>query len=333
MEIIKSSLLSFQYALNLLLPFASPGTSLAQDVFRSIVLCSILYLALRYFRQRADESSLQEGNTVSPQYQSEDLVEADDEDLEEVGELGPATRENDLPLNWVENRGDVNFDPVNDPGTVPADPQRGLLHPAQEPRINARAREIGKKKAASLARRDQRRAYHEFVRSQGEAQRAREREVEEALQSEILEERRRRAEFARQLERKKLIEREERRGEEKRLVEEEFTRRKMALEIVRETLSSKSWIDIHQVTDAVGGGVSDEWLVKLLRAEGLVGRDSQSASVTMITERGFVVRVNEHAIREVCRRAAEDDYQDLASGQLSWRLLGGLLDDVIQSAG
>jgi len=85
-------------------------------------------------------------------------------------------------------------------------------------------RVVGAKKAKSLARRDQRRSYNEFMRQQGNLQRARERRLEEVEREEQRGVREERERVEREIEERKERERRERRereeGERRREVED-----------------------------------------------------------------------------------------------------------------
>ncbi|KAK5011917.1 hypothetical protein LTR39_004403, partial [Cryomyces antarcticus] len=225
MDVLRSILRS----LNRLLPFATAGTPLVQDLLHTLALCTLLYYAPELQRRFEQSRGIQE------QLQAEDFDPVNDEDsTAHANDTEPLTPDDGAePHNEAFNREEPT--PTHEP-LVPADSEDAVAAgaeaeaeafppgpanhaPAHRPDSSARA--IGAKKAKSLARKDQRRAYHEFMRSQGEAQRAQEAVDAEEREAAIYEEKRRRAVAEQALEAERRREREARREAEREEREEE----------------------------------------------------------------------------------------------------------------
>nr|POF24040.1 hypothetical protein CFP56_54976 [Quercus suber]POF24054.1 hypothetical protein CFP56_54990 [Quercus suber] len=162
--------------LNRLLPFATPGTPLLQDLVHLAAVCAILYF----------------GPQLQERFRLRQAENANDVVVEEVHapQQLPVGRQGFPPVAHVEDEqqdeaesddgDDDGDDDLNERDDAPPgneDPRipEGQAGPVQNPNLPT-VRDVGAKKAKSMARRDQRRAYHEFQRSQGEAQRARDAE-------------------------------------------------------------------------------------------------------------------------------------------------------------
>ncbi|KAI9783048.1 MAG: hypothetical protein M1839_004217 [Geoglossum umbratile] len=328
---ISQSIQHIQRILNRLLPFATPGTPLVQDILHSIVLASVIYFAPRIL-ERQLERDVQTGGIPSPQDEGEALGnEVIDAGQRHEGNGAEAEGPEDLEDHEdFQNHGrlDANIDDAaNPPLQWPQD------HP-QEPTTSTtpRTRNVGKKKAKSLARRDQNRAYHEFMRQQGEAQRARDREIEASLEAELFEEKRRRALIEQELEEKRRIEREARREEERRRREEDILRREKAIEMVRAELQASGFIKITDVIKAVGGDIDSAWVEHLIQAEEILGLTSTTSdptadSLTFITSTGYITHITNANMQEAYQRAyitsaASDD-------KVGFSELGRILEDDI----
>lgn len=300
--------------LNRLLPFATPGTPLLQDLLHLGVICAALYFAPQiqeHFRQVQDEDVQEqppfpaavddhpeaEQNNAAPDMIAQEANPADD---------GPAP-----PLQ-----------PQNDD-----DPEPGPANPARAPQPH---RNVGAKKAKALARKDQRRAYNEFQRSQGEAQRAR--DAEGAAEREAVQaaERERRKVAEAELEAKKTKEREKKREVERKQREEEMARREAAVEIVRRDLDERRVSNVFDVARRVGGDADDVWLEKILNAAGVLGK-GQDGSFTMATSVGWVVRVRGSDMARAYALASERGKRS-EDGEISHEEMGRCLEVVLKEA-
>ncbi|KAF9639146.1 hypothetical protein BFW01_g10043 [Lasiodiplodia theobromae] len=337
-----------QSLLNRLLPFTRPGTPLLQDLVHTVALCAFLYFAPVIFENRslgsqqqrplADDATATDNgqhednqhirpaadrNAAAPalpndgaeQFEDGDFIDDDDD-----AELAAEEEEAFAAIEAARAVGDAPPQPGADPAAAAA--------AAQHRRAAAAAtRQVGAKKARSLARRDQRRAYHEFVRTQAEAQRAREREGAEEREAELFEEKRRRAVAEAAVEERARREREERRERERRAREEEGRVQREALKVVREGLEGRGAVGVEEVLRRVGrraGGEGEdgdggrEWLERLLRADGVVGR----------TAGGWVVRVRESDMQDAWRRAAAQVKSD---AKITFADLGEALEELLRN--
>nr|POE93109.1 hypothetical protein CFP56_75564 [Quercus suber] len=161
---------AFIKILNRLLPFATPGTPLLQDLVHLAAVCAVLYfgpqIQERLRRPRVGET----GDAHAPPQG----LPAEHAGVANVGDALPAhggaeqveREEDDGDGSDDDDDGDVDeFEGPGD-GALDEEDQRNpaaQAGPAQNPNLPA-ARDVGAKKAKSIARRDQRRAYHEFQR-------------------------------------------------------------------------------------------------------------------------------------------------------------------------
>lgn len=315
---------------NRLLPFATPGTPLIQDVIHLGVLCVLLYFApqIQEYLQRRNE-----GQNANPQ------PVANEEHAVEGGYDG-GVFEGQEPRN-VENEDDDESDQdpepgANDPdfrafqrdqineadGAGPADAGGAVNMPPQ--------RNVGAKKAKSLARRDQRRAYHEFQRAQGEAQRARDAEGASEREAAQAAERERRKAVEAELEAKKAREREQKREQEKKEREEEQARRERAVAFVRQALEERRMCNLYDVMREIGGAdVNELWVERILNANGMLGK-REDGSLTMITATGYIARVTSDDVRRVYEKAVEDGVGD-EGGKIGYEELGAVLEKVLKA--
>ncbi len=333
MESIKEALSSIQNFVNHLLPFTTPGTPLIHDILHTLVLCSVLYYAPTFLERRTAnyleqqrEGQPQEGRTNDASDDQEFVNDPPAEEpfpLDDPSDTENANDDGELPAGH-------NAEQEN---PVPQLANVDFAGPANPPpnQSNIRTRDVGKKKAASLARREQKRAYHEFLRSEGDAQRARNKEIELALHAELFEEKRRRAVLEQELEEKKKAERDEKREKERKTREKELMRRKKMLDIVRKALDGKGYIELKDVVTEVGDGVGVEMVEKLVRAEGMLRQEASEGAVTMITSSGFVVRLTVGDMREAYRKAAVVDESDVDfDGKVGWDTLSKTLEEVVR---
>jgi hypothetical protein len=321
-----------QHILNRLLPFATPDTPLIQDILHSVVLVAAIYFAPRILERQLERGVHREGIPPSPDEGA--LLGNEVIDAGERHEGNGAEAEGPEDLEDHENF--QNHHPPEAVDEAANPPLQWPQDPPQQPttHINPRARNIGKKKAKSLARKDQNRAYHEFMRQQGEAQRARDREIEAALEAELFEEKRRRALLEQELEEKHRIEREAKREEERCRREEDIARRKKTIEVVRAELEASGFIKVTDVIKAVGGDIDSAWIERLIRAEGILGLISTSSptanqtpdSLTFITSTGYIVRITNANMQEAYQRAYITSAA-ASDGKAGFSELGQILED------
>ncbi|KAK0252199.1 hypothetical protein B0A54_08187 [Friedmanniomyces endolithicus] len=309
---------------NRLLPFATPGTPLLQDLVHLATLCAALYFAPQiqhWYQRRQIQGQLP--------VEEQPLVNAPpeppaNENGVEPGENAPDDNDIDLDDRPVDPNDHNDFhDDEHNAEPQPDAPVRP--GPAILPDLPP-ARNVGAKKAKALAKKDQRRAYHEFQRSQGEAQRARDAEGAAERESELAAERERRRGKEAALEERKAREREAKRESGRKAKEEEIRKREAVVRIVRESLEEGRVCDLMGVARRVGADVDVEWVEKIVVAGGIVGR--KGGVVTMVTGMGWVVRVTEEDMEAVYRRAVEEEVAD-EEGRVGFDVLGRLLQDVL----
>lgn len=322
---------SFLGLINRLLPFATPGTPLIQDLVHLGVICALLYYApqiqdwLQTRNRRLDQAETpqhaQQAEAAGEDDQDVNIRDNHDGNQSQQAFEAEADRHDDGPDNDDFRAFQQQQHQENDDGAPgPANPAAATA---------AQQRNVGAKKAKSLARRDQRRAYHEFQRAQGEAQRARDAEGAAEREAAQAAERERRKAAEAKLEAKKAREREQKREQERREREEEISRRETAVAIVRRELEERRMSNLFEVARTVGGDADDVWVERMVDANGLLGRGADG-TVTMVTSTGWVVKVAREDMLEVYRKAAEGGQGD-ENGKIGFEKLGGMLQDVLRS--
>jgi hypothetical protein len=292
-------------ALNRLLPFATPGTPLYQDLIQLAAICLLFYFgpqiqqSLRSRREEAPQVFNEDDHPVPADTQGEEPAENVDEPPEEAETLQP------------------DQVPVVDEG------QPGPAHPAPaQPQRN-----VGAKKAKSLARKDQRRAYNEFMRSQGDAQRSRDAEGAAEREETLAAERERRRAVEAALEAKREKERHDRRRREETERQEEMQRRERVVNIVREELRERKACNLFKVAEMVGDA-DQEWVERMVQASGLLGRKGDE--LTMITTTGWAVRVTADDMQLMYDTAVEQDLGN-QQGIVDYEDLGNILDRLVKA--
>ncbi|KAF2216558.1 hypothetical protein CERZMDRAFT_109423 [Cercospora zeae-maydis SCOH1-5] len=295
--------------LNRLLPFATPGTPVYQDVIHLGVLAVLLYFApqIQEHYQRNQELDNQPNGQPQPHDNHDGANQA--------AQINPHPNPAAAAAAAA-----ANENPIEPAGPAAAQPA-ALMPPAH--------RNIGAKKAKSLAKKDQRRAYHEFQRSQGDAQRAK--DAEGAAEREVAQA----AEIARRkateakLEEKKAKEREKRREQERREREGQIALRERAVESVKEALEERRMCNLFDVGRQIGGADLDEVaLEKILNAAGVVGRSKDGSAVTMVTSTGWIVRVREEDMRTAYETAAQT-----GDKEIDWEGFGEVLRKTLLEGG
>ena len=331
-------------SLNVLLPFTRPGTPLLQDVLHTAVLCTLLWYAPRILERHVEKHLIErlrgprelepvrgsepigDGNGQQSPAVENTTYDEDGDVAEETANQTEADAAEHENVMFDEQAGDGSPEMVLgiEDNVEHRQPNGAEIHPS----TNVAMRNVGKKKAKSLARKDQRRAYNEFMRSQGDAQRARDREVAAAYEQEIAAERLRRAVVEAELEQKLRLAKEKKKQEERITWENDIARRKKAIEQVRRSMKAQSWADLKAVARDVGGGADAGWVEKLCRAEGILQEDNREVA-TLVTGLGFIVRVSQNDLREACDRATSRE-PTAEKKEVSWEELGEFLDDVIR---
>lgn len=311
--------------LNRFLPFATPGTPLLQDLIHLGAICTLLYYApqIQHWAQEQqvlagapagnlDNNEVHVAN-APPMPHNEEPREPAFADDNADQHAAPDDFENVPNDNFEAERAHVDIE-EGQPG--PAGPANVPTH-----------RNVGAKKAKSLARKDQRRAYNEFMRSQGDAQRAEEAKDAAEREATLAVERERRKAAAAALEAKKTKEREQKREAERKQREEEIRCRELAITLVREALDAQRLCDLFKVARQVGGDVDEEWVERIIRSSDLIGM--RNGVLTMITSVGWAVRVSQQDVRQLYENAAVQDISD-ESGAVTYDQLGSLFETILK---
>jgi len=172
------------------------------------------------------------------------------------------------------------------------------------------------------------------MRSQGEAQRAR--EAEGASEREALlaaeRERRRAAEIA--LASQKAQDRDVKREKEERERRELARKTELVLSTVRTALEGREggggMCDLFALARGLGDDVDEEWVERIVRASGMLGKSKDGSAVTMITGMGWCVRVSREDMGRVYEVALERRVGD-EDGRIGNEILGGLLEEVLRA--
>ncbi|OCK82030.1 hypothetical protein K432DRAFT_380791 [Lepidopterella palustris CBS 459.81] len=338
MDALSSALAALRRALNVLLPFTDPSTPVLQDIIHTLVLCAALYFAPAIFEHRLEQNlgptpaeplpetqdpeAVDDGDIAAelPPLQPQAIIEEDSDDADI---FPPPLAPTPPPLQNAAVRPPL-FDEDDDAGVGPPN----LLHPRPTPQN----RVVGAKKAKSLARKDQRRAYHEFVRQRSEAQRAADAEGAEEREEALAEEKRRRAVVEMEIEEKLRKEREAKKEEERREQELEMQRRDRVVKCVRETLGKRGLVDLAEVGRREGK--ERAWVEKLIRVSGVVGprTELRDGVCVMVTGGGWAVWVDEQIMREAYARAVEAG-MGKGDGRITFNDLGGALEQVVKERG
>ena len=337
-----------------LVPFASPGTPLLQDLLYSAAIAACVAVILyEKFQKPTDSHGTSHAPTAAPDEIRNDEPRADAIDGHEVNEA------QQRQVYFFDEEDQARDTPTNVPrpdepdDVAPAQPhQAGNEVPVARPheqndddagegpadgaanndRAASQARNVGAKKAKSLARRDQRRAFNEFMRNQGDAQRAREAEGAAEREATLAQEREKRAAAEAAIEARKAKEREARRLAEEKARERERRRRTEPVDAVRRDLAARNMSDLWKVVDEFPDLDLDvEFLEKLLQTAGILKNGkSDDGSVTMLTSKSWVVRITradmdrvyEIAIeRGLGRQTGNINFEDIA--MLTQRVLEG----------
>ncbi|EME47578.1 hypothetical protein DOTSEDRAFT_69502 [Dothistroma septosporum NZE10] len=314
---------------NRLLPFAAPGTPLLQDVIHLVVVCVLLYFApqIQEWIQKKRNSQDPIGETEAEAlYDTATQGEQPEEhEVQDPGQQEQANFEQETDDNENDGLGNDDFRQFEQQRNAH---QEAIPGPANVPENLPPHRDVGAKKAKSLARRDQKRAYHEFQRAQGEAQRARDAEGAAEREKAQAEERERRKAVEAKLEAKKARERERKKEQERKERGEEIQRRDAAVAIVRGELEERRMSNLFDVARTVGGDADEVWVEKILNAAGMLGR-SPTGVLTVVTSSGWVVTVSKEDMAMVYKRAGEEGLGG-RNGKIGFDELGELLETVLR---
>lgn len=198
--------------------------------------------------------------------------------------------------------------------------------PAHQPRARGSNREVGAKKAKAIARKEQQRAYNEFLREQGDVQRAEWARDEEVRNEKLMVEKARRAAVEARYREKEREERDSKRQKEEAERREEIQAVKAAAEAIRERLGGKGYIDIGEVGKMVGR--SEEWVKVFVKKEGILGVKGveRQREVTMLTKSGWIVHVGADVMDKAYTTASKSCTQQ---GTVTWEQTGRFVQNAL----
>jgi hypothetical protein len=310
--------------LNSFIPFADPTRSLWRDVLLSAVLCAVLYVAPqidfdRLRNAQVPANDINHGQTNEQEHEAE--VQA-----ENFAHALPEDRFAEEPHfddAGVEQQPQLDQDPAEGAAAQAANPH--------QPRPRDPNREVGAKKAKAIARRNQQRAYNEWLREQGDAQRAEWARDEKEHNDQIAAEQSRRAAVEAKLREKERQAREARKLKEENERQTELEATRSASRMIEERLATQNFIGLKEMVKAVKR--DEEWGRQLVRREGLLGtkvKDGQKYNV-MLTKSGWIVRITSDVMDEVYAQASTACGK--GDGRITWHGLGQLVQATVVSTG
>lgn len=315
--------------LNSLLPFTKPGTPLTQDLIHTAILCGTLYFAPQ-IAERYNAQQRRSQPTDTPAHSTERTQVENDTTAPEGAPLdeGLARRHADHDHDHDNNAAPT---PPNQPNHQPNieddDHAPGPANPnPNHPRPTPANRTIGAKKAKSLARKDQRRAYHEFHRQEAELRRLQESEGAEEREASLQAERTRRVAIEEAIREKEREERERLKREREIEAAEEVERRERVVKFVGEEVRRRGGVDLVDV--AYTEGKDRLWAERLVRASGLMAAlQREGDGHVMITARGWLVRIDVELMEQVYKDA--EVLGNGKEGKVSFEQFGGVLERAV----
>lgn len=185
-----------------------------------------------------------------------------------------------------------------------------------QPLRATRSRVVGTKKARSLAARDRRRAYHEFLQSQAQQREKEEEAAREEDEARAFENARRRYLLEDEIAARKQAEREERLLREKAEREREA---KDAAEVVRVMRDGRSVV----LKDVAGRlGRSEEWVGRIVKREGFLGT-AEDGAVGMVTKKGVWVRFDKEMAEKLLATLGE-------RGRMEWGEIAEVMEGLLR---
>ena len=322
--------------LNFLLPFTKPGTPILQDLAHTAVLCGTLY----YAPQIAEwYNTRQLGNTTDGLGQDEGQDQAQEPQRPEPHETNDTIQAPVVPNPQPDRQAHIEDEdePIAlQPGPADQPPQQPPFEPAdfpdagpanERPRPTPANRAVGAKKAKSLARKDQRRAYHEFHRQEAELRRLQEAEGKEEREAALALERARRRAAEEEIVERERKEREERKREQEREQAEEQERRERVVRSIRSRIEEVGFVDLGDV--AWREGKDSLWVERLVRVSGLLTQTGSEGAKVMITSQGWLVKIDKALFEAAC--AEGEDLGDRSEGRIGFSDFGSLLEKAVRA--
>jgi hypothetical protein len=321
------ALLSLPFKLlNLLLPFTRSGTPLSQDLLHTAVLCGTLYFApqiAEWYKgqpEQPGEEVRQEEEEEEEEAPLEDRLILQHDGIAPVGRPPPAPTP--PPHVEEEHAPELQNLPQQAHHNLPNEPAaQGPIHPRPTPQN----RTIGTKKAKSLARRDQQRAYNEWLRSEADRRKAEEEEGRSERDALLAAEKARRTGIEAEIREREKGEREARKMEERREAEEEGARRERVVGSVKKGMERKGVVDL--VDEAVKEGKDVLWVERLIRASGLVQQLQKDGGHVLVTGQSWLVKIDEEIMQRVYAEA--ERFGEGNGGKVGFEEFGHILEKAV----
>jgi hypothetical protein len=317
-----TSLLSI---LNTLLPFTDPSRPLWCDILHTLLLCTFLYFGPQIRVGRVYDLTLWIGGRHEHADEVAELDESRADALYGVVEPEQAAEDSHAEGPGFVDADDHELDPPLIDAPPAADPDDAPNAARQRPATRQRdpTRAVGAKKAKSLARKDRQRAYNEFLREQGNAQRARDAEGAAEREQEAFKERERRKAIEERIQEQKAQERAVRKEKEDKTRREEEYKIATALRLIDEGLRGRV-VRLGEVAKTVDTDLG--WVQALVKREGYLGIKEQHGMkvMTMVTTQGYLVRIDnilmQETYRQVVASRVSDDDSDITVDDIGGRL-------------
>lgn len=326
--------------LNLLLPFTNASTPLYQDLVHTAILCGTLYFAPQIAEWYNAQQTTNNTTPHDPLGTSEDAQLDTDQatanlpleerlllqdDSEEALPNPPPLAPTPPPTHHQPHIAAENLPPAAAAAAFEGNDNNDDAGPAHLPRATPANRTVGAKKAKSLARKDQRRAYHEFHRQEAELRRLQDAEGAEEREAVLAAERERRARREEEIREREREERERVKREREDEAEEERGRRERVVSSAGEAVRMRGAVDL--VVEAWKEGKDRVWAERVVRASGVLGELQREGGHVMVTEGGWLVRLDKDFMTKVYEDA--ENHGDKNSGKVSFVEFGTLLEKAV----
>jgi hypothetical protein len=324
---------------NALLPFTDPSTPLWRDIFHTLILCTFLYIAPSLHLERFLDGTWR--NTAQTARAADTPVVASNEEIPPTPEIGNEEIPDPVQEPIIIGEADdipearptafppaVDFQfPDQEQDEAEAEAEAGPVN-GQPARRRDPNREVGAKKARSLARRNQQRAYNEFLREQGEAERAEWARDAEKREEELRAEKERRMVVEAQIQERERKARVEKKEREERERKEELEAVRKAVNSITDALGESNAIRVDEVAKLAKRDTS--WVEQLAKKEGVLGMKTVEGrkQVIMLTGQGWIVKIDQDAMREAYHRAALWKGKD--DGKISWEQFGRIVQETLR---
>ncbi|KAJ4985740.1 hypothetical protein SVAN01_08736 [Stagonosporopsis vannaccii] len=328
--------------LNFLLPFTKPGTPILQDLIHTAILCGTLFYGPRiaeWYSTQQLESTTDGLGQDEHHSQVRETQRADPYGTHDAPQQAAVEHNRAAFQPQIEDEAEVPIpqpgpaeEPIQPPQPFNNGPAEGEPGPAnfnERPRPTPANRAVGAKKAKSLARKDQRRAYHEFHRQEAELRRLQEAEGKEEREAALAAEKARRAAAEAEIVERERRERDDLKREREKEADEEAQRRERVVRSVREAAEERGAVDLVDV--AWKEGKDRVWVERLVRASGLLTQLGSEGTKVLITSPGWLVKVD----REILQQAylEVEKFGDEHEGQLRFEDFGAMLERAVRAKG